>query len=73
LSRIERSTFRETGLREIVIPASVEVLGEECFLGCTLLQSITFEQGSRLREVGRSAFSEVPVSPILPTKKCCPW
>jgi hypothetical protein len=48
------------------ITSSVEVLGDECFFGCTKLQSNTFERGSRLREVGRNAFLEVPVSPTFP-------
>jgi hypothetical protein len=60
-------------LVEIVIPASVEVLGDECFLECTQLESITFESDSRLQKVGQRAFLGIPVSPILPLKKCYIW
>jgi hypothetical protein len=60
-------------LIEIIIPASVEVLGDECFCKCIRLQSVTFEPGSRLREVGRKAFSGVAVHPTFPNKKCCLW
>jgi hypothetical protein len=32
-------------LIEIVIPASVEVMGSRCFVGCRSLASITYELG----------------------------
>jgi hypothetical protein len=69
LSRIAAEAFCETGLIEIVIPASVEMLCMKCFVQCRLLSSITFERNSRLREVDQTAFSEVPVIPTLPTKR----
>jgi hypothetical protein len=55
LSRIEKGAFQESGLIEIVIPSSVEVLGVNCFAECKSLSSITYEAGSRLREVDRMA------------------
>jgi hypothetical protein len=48
LSRIERSAFLRTGLIEIIIPASVEVLGAGCFSKCRSLSSVQIEAGSRL-------------------------
>jgi hypothetical protein len=39
--------FSGTGLVEIILPASVEVLGEECFSSCESLSSIAFEFGSK--------------------------
>jgi hypothetical protein len=53
LSRIEYGAFFETGLIEIEIeiPASVEILCEECSAQSTSLSSIPFERSSRLREV----------------------
>jgi hypothetical protein len=65
--------FYGTGLVEIIIPSSVEVLGRYCFAACKSLSSVTFESGSRLREVDRDAFGDVPIRPTLPTKKCCVW
>jgi hypothetical protein len=59
LSRIEVWAFRETRLVEIIVPASVEVLGDDCFAECRSLSSVTFESGSKFagneREVLRQA------------------
>jgi hypothetical protein len=62
LSRIEEYAFFETRLDAIVIPASVEFIGDECFAFCPL-ESITFEQNSRLRHVGRDNWFNSPISP----------
>jgi hypothetical protein len=51
------SGFRESELRSIVVPSSVVVLGKESFHGCRSLESVTFESGSRLERIERSAFS----------------
>jgi hypothetical protein len=53
LLRIEKEAFFGTGLIEIIIPASVEVLGVMCFLDCGSLSSVTFEEGSKLEGRGR--------------------
>jgi hypothetical protein len=58
LSRIEKQAFSETGLIEIVIPASVEMLGKWCFLECGSLTSVIFESDSRLSRIEKQAFSE---------------
>jgi hypothetical protein len=42
LSRIEKYAFNGTGLVEIILPASVEMLGESCFYDCGSLSSVTF-------------------------------
>jgi hypothetical protein len=51
LSRIEKSVFSETGLVEIILPSSVEVLGEECFSLCVSLSSVIFESVSKLSRI----------------------
>jgi hypothetical protein len=56
LSRIAEEVFCETGLIEIIIPASVEVIGVKCFAECRSLSSITYEAGSRFGEVDSTAF-----------------
>jgi hypothetical protein len=37
----------KTGLNEIVIPSSVEFIGECCFLRCGSLTSVTVKSNSR--------------------------
>jgi hypothetical protein len=51
---------------EVIIPSSVEVLGERCFEECRSLCSVIFESGSRLWEVGEGAFLGVSIHPTLP-------
>jgi hypothetical protein len=48
--------FSGTGLIEIIIPASIEFLGEECFSYCISLSSMTFECSSRLSRIEAKAF-----------------
>jgi hypothetical protein len=45
------------GLIEIVILASVKVLGEKCFSECKLLSSGRFESGSKLPRIESQAFA----------------
>jgi hypothetical protein len=43
-------------LKSIFIPASIEILGQDCFSCCTSLSEITFESDSKLTQMGISAF-----------------
>jgi hypothetical protein len=43
-------------LLEIILPASVEMLGEKCFTWCKPLSSVRFESGSRLSRIENEAF-----------------
>jgi hypothetical protein len=40
---------------EVIVPMNVEVLGKSCFESCIYIEGITFENGSRLKKIGRSA------------------
>jgi hypothetical protein len=60
-------------LIEIIVPSSVEVLGEKCFSDCGSLSSVIFESGSRSREIRQEAFWGVSIRPGLPTQKCFLW
>ena len=52
---LERASFGAcTALEEILIPQSVEYVGEFAFLKCPLLSELTF--GENLREIGPNAF-----------------
>jgi hypothetical protein len=58
LEHIHGSTiYRYFGpFRSIVIPSSVVVLGKWSFYECKSLESVTFENGSRLERIEESAF-----------------
>jgi hypothetical protein len=57
LTQIDQFAFSgNCMLQSILIPASVESLGEGCFLQCTSLSQLTFESGSRLNRIGNAAF-----------------
>jgi hypothetical protein len=58
LSRIEKYAFFGAGLIEIIVPSSVEVLGEECFCDCESVSSVTFEAESRLLQSKEKALIE---------------
>jgi hypothetical protein len=55
LSGIEVYAFSEIDLVEIILPASVEFLGKECFCKCRSRSSVTFEIGSPLLEIEKEA------------------
>jgi hypothetical protein len=59
LRRIDDRAFRNTGLKRIRIPSSVEFIGEYCFCECKSLCEITFE-GS-VKNIGEGAFKDCPV------------
>jgi hypothetical protein len=65
LSQIEKEAFYGTGLIEIIIPASIEFLGERCFAKCKSLSSITFESGSRLSRIEAGAFYRTGLIEII--------
>ncbi len=47
-----------TSLKEIFIPKNVELIsGVAAFGGCTSLETVTFEEGSKLQSIGERAFS----------------
>lgn len=46
--------FYDSGLREIVLPSTVELIGERCFDGCRELSEIELPEG--IKHIGRWAF-----------------
>jgi hypothetical protein len=57
--------FYQAGSVEIILPASVEVLGEECLPECSSLSSVTFESGSRLSRIESGAFTGTGLIEII--------
>jgi hypothetical protein len=62
---METGVFSQTGLVEIILPASVEVLGDGCFCWCRLLSCVIFESRSRLSRIGKEAFRETGLIEII--------
>lgn len=58
------SFYHCEALRSIVIPASVRVVGEDCFLWADSLSSITFESGSQLETIETAGFLATGISTI---------
>ena len=54
-----------TSLTSIEIPASVELIELATFRGCTKLETVTFEKGSQLKNIGYSAFRECRSLPSI--------
>jgi hypothetical protein len=54
---IAESAFSKSGLKSIVIPASVIALRKESFLKCNSLESVVFESGAHLERIEKSALS----------------
>jgi hypothetical protein len=55
----------EIGLIEIILPSSVDILGEKCFSEHKSLSSVRFESGSRLSQIEKEAFSETGLVEII--------
>jgi hypothetical protein len=65
LERIEEAAFQWTGLKWILIPSSVVVLGDSSFRFCKSLESVAFESGSRLERIEECAFYDNGLKSIL--------
>jgi hypothetical protein len=60
LSEIGESAFALSGLSNIVIPASVRVIGKCSFFECGSLASVSFEEEFNLREIADRIFMDRP-------------
>jgi hypothetical protein len=82
LRRIDAGAFfKSDRLKSILVPASVESLGDECFGQCMSLSSVTFESESKLLQIGARALVDcsylesisVPASVESLGDKCFGW
>ena len=62
MNEIEALAFSETSLSSILIPKSVNKIGDFCFTNCTLLKSITFEENSVLQYIGEKCFNGTQIT-----------
>jgi len=56
VTAIQNSAFNDTGLSSVTIGANVTDIGQSAFLYARELKTVTFEAGSKLRNIGQSAF-----------------
>lgn len=61
---VTRATVPEKSIKQVIIPASVEKIGMSAFDECDELESVVFEENSKLKEIGHSAFSKCPLKSI---------
>lgn len=77
LKSLENHAFRESNIKRIVIPSTVEIIDAECFFDSTL-QKVEFEPNSKLKIIGVNAFSysylhDVNLPPSLTRINGCPF
>lgn len=66
ITRIHKYSFEEDSLLAVInIPASVEKIGKEAFLGCVALDTL-FMQGSVPPELGTDVFSAYTATLVVP-------
>ena len=56
LETLEERCFAHSGLRRLVLPASVKSVGPEAFCGCRRLEHADLQKARGLRELGEGAF-----------------
>ena len=65
LKTIGDSAFKGCGkIEEVSLPSNVESIGAYAFSNCSNLKSLTFEQGWKVKAVGKYAFSSTGLSTI---------
>jgi hypothetical protein len=56
ISVINPNAFGYTPIKEIELPASLEVIGKAAFSSCKTLNKVSFQNGSKLKEIEAKAF-----------------
>ncbi len=54
LKEISRYAFHSTGISSVTIPASVEIIGDQCFAHCQALTSFSFAEGCKVTKIPAS-------------------
>jgi hypothetical protein len=57
ISVLSKQLFLHSSLQSIVIPSSIEMIGEACFEFCLRLTNVTFESESKVSVFGKEAFA----------------
>ena len=61
--------FMRSNVRHLCIPANVVRIGKSCFEECRSLLTVTFEDNSRLEEIGERAFAHSTLESIILPKR----
>ena len=64
VTEIAYNAFSQTEITSVTIPASVENIGSMAFISCQNLESIIFEDGSNLENIGEGAFAISAITSI---------
>lgn len=56
LKTLENNCFMSSGMRKLVLPASVESIGESAFEKCKRLEYVDFRNARGLKSIGEKAF-----------------
>jgi hypothetical protein len=65
LREIGEAAFAQCkSIKAFTVPSSVVTIGDRCFEQCLVLTTITFEDASRLRKIGRCAFAKSGLTSI---------
>ena len=56
VTSIVPSAFSNRSIFTVTIPASVKTIGDYAFYMCSNLETVTFEEGSKLKSIGEGAF-----------------
>ena len=65
LETIGAGCFSESGLKEVVIPSNVTVIGKNAFKESKNLKKISFQGGSKLEKIGSDCFSGTGIEEFL--------
>ncbi len=64
LKTIKYNAFRESGLGDLVLPASLTTIEQNAFSNCKSLGKVTFEPGSTIETIAAGAFADSGIKEI---------
>ncbi|KAK8852770.1 hypothetical protein M9Y10_017760 [Tritrichomonas musculus] len=65
IKRISSFAFSNSSIESIFINPSITQIGDNCFSGCNLLQTISIPENSQLQRIGGGAFSHSSIDRIF--------
>jgi hypothetical protein len=60
----EFSSQQSSGIQTVIVPSSLETIGDRCFEECSQLTEITFRKSSKLKRIGERAFAKSRITSI---------